>query len=134
MVLRWTGPRADLFLAKQLCSMTHPEDWDTAQQKLKSLFPIKTACGDITEELLNKEVDRRLQYLQDEDEVVKRSLKSLLTRGGPLTCGHLTIAGDWDVLAHTQAWQEELLPDPTTHELPRFNASVCCLCYVTAHM
>ena len=63
--------------------MTYPQDWDTAQQKLTSLFPDKTVRGKILGRLLSKEVKNRLEYFRDKDEVVKASLEVLLPEGGP---------------------------------------------------
>ncbi len=54
------------------------KDWDTAQQKLQSLFPDKAVHAKITAKLLNKEVDRRLEYVQDEGELVRACSEELL--------------------------------------------------------
>ena len=64
--------------------MAYAQDWDTAEQKLKSLFPDKTVRGKIRGILISKEEDRRLLFFRDEDdEVVKASLEVLLPAGGP---------------------------------------------------
>ena len=70
--------------------MDYPQDWGKAQEKLQSLYPDKAVRTKILGKLLNmREVNRRLEYFQEEDEVVRGLLEDLLTQGGPLTCGTL---------------------------------------------